>query len=329
MQEYLSSLSGIHPRLEDTIQATQDWERGRIDQKLLDECFRFDVAALVELQKRLKFDYLCDGQLTTAWQDMFTPITTGVDGVRKGPMVRWFNTNTFYYVPVIEGPIRARDELLDDGRPLLDSSVISGGRGKVVLPDPLTFADCSDNTFYPNREKLMFEYCDQVLRPVLESLSKAGVKYVQFSAPALVARFRQERAKHDEISVVGEGLRSSVKGLNLTSGYHTFFGDASPYLPDLVDLIRTDDLGIDFTETDPQSLGRGFGGRRGLIAGIANARSSYVESPRELARIVSRLAECRFRRIILAPSADLRHVPRTIADKKTESIAKAKELVVK
>jgi methionine synthase II (cobalamin-independent) len=325
MSEYLLSLSGSHPRLEETIQATQDWERGRVDAASLEKYFRSDVERLVELQRRLGFDRISDGQLTTDWQDMFTPITTGVKGVSKGPLVRWFNTNTFYYVPVVKGPIHADEEFLS-GK--LDRAVLSSGRAKISLPDPLTFVDCSDNTHYPSREELIFAYCDHILRPGLEGLSKAGVTSVQFSAPALVARFRQERVKKEDISAVGEGLRSSLRGLGLDAGYYAFFGDASPYLQDLFDLIPTDELGFDFTETDPDAVSElGGSNHRGLIVGIADARSSYVETPAELAEAVSRVPDG-FRRITLAPSADLRYLPRSVADKKLESIASARELLL-
>lgn len=252
------------------------------------------------------------------WQDILRPFTTRVKGIKKGAMVRWFNTNTFYFTPVVSG------ELLSDGRAIsrtLDPSLVkSRGITKVILPDPVTFVELADNSHYPTREELIFAYCDNVLRPEVERLSSMGIGYVQFSAPGLVARFRGEPLPRAELEQAGEGLRSVLKGVGVRSGYHTFFGDAAPYLPALFDLIPTDDFGFDFTETDPASL-RASG--EGLIAGVADARSSYVESPGELAQRLGGFGDG-FRRITLAPSCDLQYVPRSVADAKLRNLATAR-----
>jgi methionine synthase II (cobalamin-independent) len=252
------------------------------------------------------------------WQDLLRPLTTAVKGVKKGAMVRWFNTNTFYFTPVVDG------ELLSNGRAVsrtLDAPLVkSGAITKVILPDPLTFVELAENSHYTSRERFIFAYCDNVLRPEVEHLSSMGIGYVQFSAPGLVARFRGEPVPRAELGQVGEGLRTVLKGVKVKSGYHTFFGDAAPYLPALFDLIPTDDFGFDFTETDPASLGAS---REGLIAGVADARSSYVESPGELVQRMGGLGE-RFRRITLAPSCDLQYVPRSVADAKLRNLATAR-----
>src|ERR1019366_7331502 len=103
MTEYQISLTGIHARNEKTIQATQDWERGRIDEVGLRRALDEDVDAVVKLQQKVGADYFTDGQLTLAWQDLFRPISRGFAGLEPGPMVRWFNTNTFFFTPVVKG----------------------------------------------------------------------------------------------------------------------------------------------------------------------------------------------------------------------------------
>lgn len=311
-------MTGIHSRGEETIQATQDWERGRMTSQDLTRRFREDTQQLIDLQRSLRFDLISDGQLTMEWQDMLRPFTTRVRGVRKGPMVRWFNTNTFYFTPVVEG------ELESDGaavsrcfdRRVLNVRLVD----KVILPDPLTFLELSENSHYTSREKLLFAYCDNVLRPEVQRLSDMGISYIQFSAPSLVARFRSKPIPRAELAQVGEGLRSVLKKISARSGYHTYFGDASPYLPIIFDLIPTDDVGFDFTVTDPASLAESG---KGLIAGVADSRSSYVENPAELIRRLDGVRD-KFGTITLAPSCDLQFVTRKVADDKLRSLAAAK-----
>ncbi|MDV3276971.1 MAG: hypothetical protein LYZ69_00715 [Nitrososphaerales archaeon] len=317
MTEVLLSLSGIHARSEKTIQATQDWERGRIGSKQLGRQFGEDVRQLIALQKTLGFEFISDGQLTTHWQDLLTPITTEAEGVKKGPLVRWFNTNTFYYVPLIESAISI------DGRSFgqaVESRLLGEESSRVVLPDPLTFAECSDNKHYRSREELMFAYADDILSPILRSLESMGAGYLQLSAPSLVARFREEKPGKGELSQVAEAVRSALRHCHVRTGYHTFFGDAAGYLPFLLDSIATDDIGFDLTETDASKVGKTS---KGIVAGVANARSSYVESPGELAKRVGGLVD-KTERLVLAPSCDLRYVPRLVADEKLKNLARAR-----
>lgn len=264
------------------------------------------------MERRLGFNPLSDGQLTTAWQDLLRPITTGTRGVRKGPLVRWFNTNTFYFVPVVTGEIESRGASFQVG-----ARGWKGEKLKVIVPDPLTFADCSDDEHYPSRERLIFAYCDGVLAPELAGLSKQNIGYVQFSSPSLVAKARNKKVTRDELRQVGEGLRSALRGTSFQTGYHTYFGDAAPYFQNMIDLIPTDDVGVDLTETDPTKLEPGA---KGLIAGVADSRSSYVETGRDLIRRLAPLLD-KFPSITIAPSCDLQYVPRTVADAKLGILA--------
>jgi methionine synthase II (cobalamin-independent) len=265
----------------------------------------------------LSFDYVSDGQLTIAWQDLLTPVVKAAKGVKKGPLVRWFNTNTFYYVPIIEGPLS-----IDGSRTAkaVTTESVAKAHSKVVLVDPLTFAECSDDRNYGRRDGLIFAYCDNLLSPLLRGLESMGVGYVQFSAPSLVAKFRGERWGSDELSQVAEGLRAALKGTHLRTGYQTFFGDAGPYFSFLLDSVPTDEIGIDLTETDPATAPATG---KGIIAGVADARSSYVEQPAQLLSRLDGLVD-KTSSLTLAPSSDLRYVPRTMADEKLKNLARAR-----
>src|SRR5271170_3412065 len=112
MTDYQISLTGVHARNEKTIQATQDWERSRIDDNGLRRYLDQDVEAIVGLQRKIGVDYATDGQLTLAWQDLFRPLSQGLAGLSPGPMVRWFNTNTFFFTPIVNGAISSDGKAL-------------------------------------------------------------------------------------------------------------------------------------------------------------------------------------------------------------------------
>src|SRR5690349_3430732 len=154
-----------------TIQATQDWERRRIEKGTLEEAFRADREAFADLQGSFGFDYVSDGQFSLAWQDLFRPLVDGVRGLEKGAMVRWFNTNTFYFTPVVKGELEGNGSVLVkniDGRLLRRSRVF-----RMILPDPLTLAELSEDRFYGSTEKLMFAFADKVLNGEVRSLDRS------------------------------------------------------------------------------------------------------------------------------------------------------------
>jgi len=323
--EFTLSLTGSHAREEGTIQATQDWERGRIDSASLKAAFREDCDSLVDLQRRVGADYISDGQLTTAWQDPLSPVTAGFEGLKKGPMVRWYNTNTFYYAPVIEGDISS------DGRAFwnrVGRRYAKTGRLRLAIPDPLTFSELAVDRHYNRtaseggKDRALFAYAD-ALNAELRTLERNRVSYVQFSCPALVARFREKPVRRERLGQLGEAIRAAKRGTSIRTGFHTYFGDASPYLPAIFDAIPVDDIGFDLTQTDPASLSST---RKGIIAGVADARTTYLESLDELGdRVGAVIERTGSTRITLAPSSDLRYIPRVSGDEKLRRLGALKE----
>jgi 5-methyltetrahydropteroyltriglutamate--homocysteine methyltransferase len=317
LTEYKVSLTGLHARNEKTIQATQDWERSRIDEATLKETFHKDCDSLVELQRRVGAEYVTDGQITLAWQDLFRPISAGFQGLEPGPMVRWFNTNTFFYMPIVKGAISSDGKAL--ARAIEKRFVNHGSSLKIILPDPLTFVELAEDRHYGSKEKLLFAYTD-ALRGELRALSSLGVKYVQFSAPSLVYRLKQKPFSRAGLKQLGEAVRNALKGVSLKSGFYPFFGDASPYLPELFDFIPTDDIGLDLTQTDDSALSATG---KGVIAGIVDSRTTYLEDVASLAsRVEGVVDRTGTKTVTLAPSADLRYIPRTSADEKLEVLGR-------
>jgi methionine synthase II (cobalamin-independent) len=270
------------------------------------------------LQAEVGADYTSDGQMTMGWQDFLRPLTNGLEGVKKGAMVRWYNTNTFYFTPIVHGPLSSRGEAVWSK---LEKRFARGGKLRVALPDPLTFSELAEDRYYGGKEKLLFAYAD-ALNGELRTLEKKGVSYVQFSSPALVARFRDKPVSKQQLNQLGEAIRAAKKGVSVRTGFHTFFGDASPYLPAIYDAIPTDDVGFDFTQTDPHSLSST---KKGLIAGIADARTTYLESEDELRETVEHIIEhTGAKKLTLAPSSDLRYIPRVSADEKLRRLGALK-----
>ena len=79
---------------------------------------------------------------------------------------------------------------------------------------------------------------------------------------------------------------------------------------------------MDLTQTDNSGL---EGTSKGIIAGIVDSRTTYLEDVAALASRIEDLAErTGAKTITLGPSADLRFVPRTSADEKLSLLGQVK-----
>ena len=319
MTEFKLSLTGVHARNESTIQATQDWERGRIDSLLLRAAFKDDTESLVRLQQEVGTDYISDGQITIAWQDFLRPITSGFSGVKKGAMVRWYNTNTFYQTPIVSG------EIGSSGHGIwakIERRFVRRGKFRIALPDPLTFSELAEDTHYHNPEKVLFAYAE-ALNGEIKTLEKNGVDYVQFSSPALVARFTGGPLQKDRLSQLGEAIRTCTRGTSLHTGFQTFFGDA-------LALPTRDFYAISLRtisdSTSPRPTPRpSRAPRRGSSPASQTRWSTYLESVEELREKVEQVVDrTGSPSITLAPSSDLRYIPRVSADEKLKRLGALK-----
>jgi 5-methyltetrahydropteroyltriglutamate--homocysteine methyltransferase len=306
-------LTGISPRGQALIEATRAFEKGKASKEELDAAFAEDAKALVALQSRLGIGYLSDGMLR--WQDLLRPFALGWRGLEVGPLARWFDNNTFYRRPIVAGPVESEGKALG---PFLELAAMPRGPGwKAILPSPYAFAKLSEDRFYGDLAELASAIAG-ALRKEAEALIGMGFAYIQFSEPHLA----YGRPGRDEVAIAKAAIAKAAEGLGARTCLHLYFGDASPLLADLADL-PVDDIGLDFTEADPEAL-EGFPADKGMACGIADGRNSLVEEPGELAALAGRILDAvPVRDLFLCPSCELEHLPRPVADRKLESLARA------
>lgn len=309
-----ATLAGLHPRSEELVQATRDFDRGRADAKQLAEVRRRDAQALVQLQAKAGFPHVSDGLL--GFQDIFRPFAERLAGCKVGPITRWFDNNTFYRQPVVEAPLHRKGPIVE---PSLERVKLpSGHKWKAILPGPYTFAKSVDDKAYGSTEKLLTAFAREALAPEVKGLAKEGFGWVQFNEPSLV----KDRPRPEEWDAVHQAYLGILDGVRVTSSVATSFGDASRLLTELFEL-PVDLVGIDFTET-PLDAFEGFAPTRGLQAGLADGRSSIVEKPQDLAAAARDLLDlAEFPALALAPSCELEFVPRVLADEKVLALGEA------
>jgi 5-methyltetrahydropteroyltriglutamate--homocysteine methyltransferase len=311
-------VTGILPRPRELMEATRAYDRGRADEKELEEAFKDATLKAVNAQLSAGFSYIADGMLR--WQDMLRPFTENLSGVRIGSLARWFNNNTFYRKPVIVGDIRGKQSIVEEITYV--KFLPRNLPWKAILPAPYTFVQLCENQFYKSKTEFMFEYA-QILREEIKRLAKLGFQYVQLSDPALVYEPMAVSMSRDELTVIGEALRVALKGIPIKTCLQTFFGDLSQILPEVLD-FPVDHLGIDLYETDFRTL-KEYSFEKGVALGLVDSRSSLVENQDELVAIAKELINFIYRsgktEVFICPNCDLEFLPWERVQEKMKAIS--------
>jgi 5-methyltetrahydropteroyltriglutamate--homocysteine methyltransferase len=287
---------GIYPRSEELVQATRDLDRGRTSREAVDEQIERDLGELVSVQQAAGLDLLADGMLR--WQDVFRPIVEAADGLEKGALTRFLDTNTFFRAPSAA-----------EGAPTLSQPLNGGyiaplpGPRLVTLPSP--FALAHGTGVDPAA------LAEGVLKPQIDALD---AELVVLEEPFLA---RTENGGLDELGAALERLGGGPRlALWVT------FGSADGLFDQGLADLPVDAIGVDFYATKVSSVPEGFG--KTLLAGVLDARSSVPEEPSEIAEFAGRLREHGVEEIALVPNGDLQYVSDAVAREKLARLGKAK-----
>ena len=260
---------------------------------------------MIREQAEAGIDLVTDGQIR--WDDAQTPIALGLDGFSITGLIRYFDTNTYYRQPVVEGPVRWKAPIfLRDLKFALEHSPKPC---KAVLTGPFTMAWLSLDHHYGDPAALIQDLA-RALNEEARALQEGGASLVQFDEPALT-RFK------DKVPLFAEAAPLLTEGLMGKKALYTYFGDAVGILPALLE-SGFDVLGLDFTTTDRNwGLIEGTEFPIGLAAGIVDGRNTRLERSDDVARDVRKLLErVPTDRLYINPSFGLEFLPRERAREK-------------
>jgi len=287
---------GIYPRSEELVQATRDLDRGRTSQEAVDEQIERDLGELVSVQQDAGLDLLADGMLR--WQDVFRPIVEAADGLEKGALTRFLDTNTFYRAPSATTATPTLSQPLNGGY----ISPLSGPR-LVTLPSP--FALVHGTGLEPSA------VAASVLKPQIDALD---ADLVVLEEPFLA------RAESGGVEQLAGALEKLPGGPKLA--LWVTFGDAGPLFEQGLADLPVDAIGVDFYATKANAVPEGLG--KQLLAGVLDARSSVLEEPAEIAAFVGQLAARGVDDVALVPNGDLQYVSEAVAREKLARLGQAK-----
>ncbi|MBM3291801.1 hypothetical protein FJY84_03900 [Candidatus Bathyarchaeota archaeon] len=308
-------VTGALPRTQELISKTRLYDRGRLSEGDLDVAYTEATKKVVEIQENTGINYISDGMLK--WQDLFRPFSSRLGGVEPGPMLRWFNNNTFYKAPIIKNELKIMAPVSDPQIKFLPKNK----NWKVTLPAPYTFATMSHDSFYKDKKELMKVFAS-ILNQEIKTLEKIGFKYIQLNDPALV--YMTTAPQRSELTDIIKIFETVTEGVKVRTCLHTFFGDATQILK-LAGSIAVNDIGVDLYDTDPEAF-KGITLNDGLALGIINARNSIIEDPHDLKKIIVEIQkEVEVKQLYIIPNSDMDFLTFDKAEEKIKVMKKTVE----
>jgi 5-methyltetrahydropteroyltriglutamate--homocysteine methyltransferase len=301
--------------------AINRFDRGEISAEELRAVEEEVTREVIDEQVGAGLDLITDGQIR--WEDEQTYVARRLKGVSINGLVRFFDTNTYYREPVIEGslgwtgPITVADYRFAadySPRPL-----------KAVLPGPYTLARLSRDEHYQSLEGCVMAYAEAIQQEA-RALQEAGAPVIQLNEPAIL--------KHKaDFPLFQRAIQRALEGVSAQRALYLYFGDIDGLYPQVLDL-PIDVLGLDFTmgarnyevlKTAPFTKSLGLG--------LVDARNTKMESMEQIVEGLRRVQEVvPLERVHLSPSCGLEFLPREVAQAKlarmVEGARRAQEVLV-
>jgi 5-methyltetrahydropteroyltriglutamate--homocysteine methyltransferase len=288
------------------------FDRGDItldDLKAIEDEVTIEV---LQEQAEAGLDLVSDGHIR--WEDEQTYIARSLSGVSINGLIRWFDTNTYYRQPVIEGAVAWREPITV--RDYQFAAEHSAKPVKAVLTGPYTLARLSVDEHYKSIEKLAMAFAE-ALNQEAKALQQAGATFIQFNEPALT----QYKEDFPDFRHVSERL---LDGLTAETAVYFYFGDVDGIYPQVLDL-PFDLIGLDFVmgAANEALLHRTpFTKKLGL--GIMDARNTRLEPAGQLVERIKTLGKgIAPDHLHVSPSAGLEFLPREMAQAKLKRLADA------
>lgn len=314
-----TTVVGNYPRVGDTFQeqslrrAIARFDKGEIGADDLQSAEREVVKAVLKEQNEAGIDVVTDGQIS--WYDSQSHIARRLASVEINGLARYFDTNTYYRQPVVQGGVAWKEPILADEWKFARAN--SKAAVKAVLTGPLTLASLALDKHYRNKKTLTLDLAN-ALGEEASALVRAGAAHLQVDEPILT--------RHPEdlpLAVEGlERIRASKGSAALT--LFTYFGEVSKIYEDLVE-GPADVIGLDLVQgaaTWPAIAKHGS--EKPLVLGLVDARNTKKEDPSEVAKKVLDLKDqIDLKTSFLAPSNGLEFLPRARAREKLRILSTA------
>ena len=317
-----TTVIGAYPKIGDGLEAQElrralhRHDRGEIADAELDKVYDNVTRAAIAEIEAAGIDVTNDAQIR--WDDLLSPFSRAWSGVEPGPLERFYDNNTYFRQPVIDGRI------VTEGRSLVRdytfASALTKAKLKAAIPGPLTFATLvARDEQYGSLEDRVVAIADATAREIA-GLKAAGATMIDIEDPAIVASPKN-------IELAREAYRR-IADPELALTLVTYFFAVDPVLESLAS-VPVAAVGIDVRSRDPTAFDRLDAFRtQDVVLGVVDARNTRLETADEVARYAERaLKLVPQERLVLATTTSLEYLPRDVARAKVTALVEGARLV--
>ena len=264
---------GGYPRTRLSRYSLRDSERGKISTSEYSVNLVKAHSEAIGAQKTAGLPVVVDGMID--WHDIFRPFVESWRNVAVDGLLRYFDNNFFYRIPVFTGepdiirPVLA-PRVLEYG-PLADPAVL-----KVVVPGPVTMAKLAKNLTEYKFEELA-EKIAYSLRMEVEKAVELGAGMVQVDEPILA----DMDATVDDAALAVDLVAGIVRGFEDKAILAVYFDSPKPEVYEKLLDVRARYLMLDITDARERALklveAKGFGSHVPVL-GLVDARRIHDDN---------------------------------------------------
>jgi len=312
-----STVIGAFPKISDQPggqelrQALHKQDRGELPDAELEQVYDTVTADAIAELEAAGIDVINDGQIR--WDDLLAPFASAWKGVKRGPLERFYDNNTYFRQPTIEGAISS------DGKTLVRAYQFARSKTtrelKAAVAGPITFATLAIDKHYRSLEDRVLAVADAIAADV-KGLGAAGATLVDVEDPGLVyAPQHIELAREAYKRIAATGVPIAVQA---------YFFPADRILEALAS-FPVAQIGIDVRSRETTAMHRldVFKGKT-VVLGVVDARNTRLETASELGKLADEaLKLVPSDSLWLAPTTGLEYLPHDVATKKLTALAEA------
>ncbi|MEZ0394606.1 MAG: methylcobalamin--homocysteine methyltransferase [Desulfurococcaceae archaeon] len=278
---------GGYPRNKQVRGLLRSLERGQVPPEEVERGLSEASAALIGAQQASGMAYVVDGMLD--WHDAFRPFVGAWRNVTATGLLRYFDNNFFYRVPLFTDKPEAATYVwaprIRKFSPLADPWGL-----KAVIPGPVTFAHMSNAVGGLRKEELA-DSISRIMEAEAKAAAEAGAKFIQVDEPILA----DVDATPDMATLASElATRIAKAAPAARSSLAIYFGVPEPQVYERALDARVDYISIDFADAPERALAlvksKGFGGHWPIL-GLINARNVYDDPLDKLRELVAKALE--------------------------------------
>jgi len=318
-----SMVLGGYPRSRLARYTMRDLDSGRLS--AFDGASRIALATahVVGAQVSAGMRYVVDGMLD--WHDLFRPFVESWRNVYLDGLIRYFDNNFFYRIPVFRGEPEPQ-RLVLPGRVRGLAPLAEPAGVKAVLPGPVTLARLGRNESGLEDEELVARIA-RALAEEVRGAAEAGAGIIQVDEPFLADM--DATAEDAELaSEALEVLRKAAGGKPLVLA--VYFDVPRLEVFKKLTGMDVDYLSLDVGDAPSRAVELVKSGCRvsGLAVGVIDARRLYDDDLESVASLVDKVVgACRPDEVVLTTTTWLDLIPYRFSLRKTALLGRYAEVI--